>query len=146
MPPENLQRTRLATVAILTLVFATGVLMGLVLDRSLTAAPAAEAAVAADSAATADEGPRYMFERVGLSADQRSVIDSIVVGHRARMSALRKQFSEEYDPQYRAIVEATRENIKGVMTPEQAAMYDSLTTARDRERAAEDSASGDGSD
>ena len=140
MAIENLQRTRLATVAILTLVFGTGVLMGLVLDRNLAAAPVS--AAVADTAAAAEEPRRqYMFERVGLSPDQRAVIDSIVVGHRARMSALRQQFSEEYDPQYRAIVEATRENIKGVMTPEQAAMYDSLTTARDRERAAEESAS-----
>lgn len=148
MALETLQRTRLATAAILVLVFGSGVLLGLVLDRSLDAAPANGVAVAeADTDAdTDDESPRrYMFEQVGLTPEQRAVIDSLVVGHRASMSALRKQFSAEYDPRYRAIVESTRESIKQVMTPEQAAMYDSITTVRDRRRAAEDSADGAGS-
>lgn len=146
MAIETLQRTRLATLAILVMVFGTGVLMGLVLDRSLTAAPA-DGSVAVDTVAAEEERPRrYMFEEVDLSPEQRAVVDSLAVRHRAAMSALRQQFSEEYDPQYRAIVVATREAIKDVMTPEQAAKYDSLTTARDRQNAAEDSASGEGKD
>lgn len=142
MALQTLQRTRLATVAILVLVFGTGVLMGLVLDRSLNAAPVSEEKVVDGGKETAEEEAprRYGFELVGLTPEQRAIVDSIVVEHRASMSALRKQFSDEYDPQYRAIVEATRESIKKVMTPDQATMYDSIMSERDRARAEEEAA------
>ena len=139
MTMETRHRTLLATAAILVLVFGAGVLAGMVLDRGLAAAPARDEVVVDAGTEAEEESPRrYMFEQVGLSAEQRQVVDSLVVIHRSRMSALRKQFSEEYDPQYRAIVLSTRDAIKEVMTPEQAAMYDSLAAERDRRNEAEE--------
>ena len=78
-----------------------------------------------------------MYEQVGPDAAQSVILDSIVAEHRARLDALNREFQERYDPRFRAIVEETREAIKGVFTPEQAARYQELLDARDRARAAE---------
>jgi hypothetical protein len=127
-------RTRLVTALVLVAVFSSGLLLGLAADSGLVATPADEAvAVVVDEP---DEERRVpMYEQVGPNPEQSVLIDSIVVEHRARMDSLHEVFRETYDPQYEAIVEQTREAIKQVFTPEQAATYDSLTEERDRRRA-----------
>jgi Spy/CpxP family protein refolding chaperone len=129
---EKNARTRVVAALVLAVVFASGALLGLAVDRSLESE-------SAERVEEADEGERRrrvpMYEQVGPSESQMISIDSIVEEHRARMSSLHAEFRSAYNPRYQALLEETREAIKGVFTPEQAMAYDSLLKARDRRRA-----------
>ena len=129
---DRLLRTLLTTALVLTVVFASGLMLGLALDRSLVATPAHVARSEEDAP---DERRTPMYEQVGPSEAQKIVIDSIVQEYRTAMKALHAEFRAAYDPRYRALVDETRGAIKGVLTPEQAHAYDSLAAERDRQRA-----------
>lgn len=117
--------TRFATVAILGTVFVSGGLLGAALDRQFR--PSDEAATEAPADSTRQRSERKLIvEGVGLSADQKAQVDSIVALGRANIRALRQQYEDEYNPLYRQAVRGTREAIKGVLTPEQALEYDRL--------------------
>lgn len=135
---ERTQRTRLGAVTVLVVVFGSGFALGLALDRRLGAEPAD---AVADSAAVGSsdrrDGERRppMYRRVGeLTEVQEARIDSIVRQHRGAMKELQREFRSAYDPRYWAIVERTREDIRSVMTPEQAVRYDSLVARYDERR------------
>lgn len=140
-------RTRLLTAGVLLSVFGAGVLMGFAADTTFTPPPAsASVAQSTDEAVSAEpEEPRRtpMYEQVGPDSAQSVQIAALVQEHRARMDALNREFQENYDPRYRAIVEETREAIKRVFTPEQAARYQEIVDERDRRRAAEEAANPD---
>jgi hypothetical protein len=129
---EKHARTRLFTALVLAVVFASGALLGLAVDRSMHA-DAAEGAEVEDDRDRRRRVP--MYEQVGPSESQMIAIDSIVEEHRARMSSLHAEFRSAYNPRYQALLEETREAIKGVFTPVQAMAYDSLLAERDRRRA-----------
>ena len=108
-----------------------------------TSAAAAEPANASDnaSATTADpteasdtsrdEGRRSLIvDRVGLSAEQETRVDSVVDHYRDLMRQLRA----DYRTGYRALVDSTRAAITATLTPEQASHYDSLLAEFDRRR------------
>jgi len=137
-------KTRLVTAGVLLTVFGAGVLLGLAADSTLTATPAsAVPVVSAEGEEGEVEARLPMYAQVGPDADQSVVIDSIVREHRARMDALNREFQEQYDPQYRVIVEETRAAIKQVFTLEQAAQYQELVEERDRRRAAQAAGGGE---
>jgi hypothetical protein len=129
---EKNARTRLTTALVLAVVFASGALLGLAVDRSLDAEPA-------EGTQAAEDGERRrrvpIYEQVDPSESQSISIDSIVQDHRARMNSLHAEFRSAYNPRYQALLEETREAIKGVFTPGQAMAYDSLLAEWDRRRA-----------
>lgn len=130
---DRLLRTRLATVLVLTAVFAAGVLLGLAADRTLGAAPSPETAEGGEERREGRRPPLY--EQVGPTAEQRVAIDSIVAEMSDAMKALHAEFRAAYDTRYAALIRETRAAIKGVLTPEQAQAYDSIVAERDRQRA-----------
>ena len=147
---EASQRTRLLSILLLALVFGTGVVVGVALNRTVEASPPAAEIATADEADPdgaerdddeddEDDGRRErrrpMYERVGeLSESQTRRIDSIVQHHRESMRTLQEEFEAAYDPRYWAIIDSTRSAIMSVMTPAQAERYDSLLTAWDERR------------
>ena len=147
---ERFQRTRFLTVVVLAVVFGAGIVLGLGFD-SFGEAPQ-PVAVVEDSQTTAEsgegEGERErrppMYEQVGaLSAQQHGQIDSIVGAHRFEIRGVYRGFRDnhdalhsDYDLEVRAILMRTREGVKSVMTPVQAAAYDSLLADYDRRREA----------
>lgn len=136
---EHGSRTRLVTALVLAAVFGTGILLGLAADSSLGAQPTESVTVPTEEA-SGDEEPRrrgYTFEEVAPNEAQLSLIDSIVAEHRARTNALDERLKEEYRAGFRAIVLESREAIKAVLTPEQAAEYQKLLDERDARAAAE---------
>lgn len=145
------QRARLGAVAILVLVFGSGVALGLAWDRHLTAAPPV---TMADSTATGggdEEAEKErrppMYRQVGeLTGEQEARIDSIVQHHRGAMKELQQEFRSNWDPRYWAIVDRTRSGIRSVMTAEQIARYDSLVVEYDRERREDDEGEGEDGD
>lgn len=115
----------------LVLLFGSGVVVGFAWDQTANASTLDE--VGSDERHERDGGRRRLIvDGVGLSAVQKTAIDSLVVFHRQRMSDL----DTEFQPRYRAVIRNLREEIKQVLTDEQRVMYDELLVERDEERAA----------
>ena len=149
---ERLQRTRLATAAILALVLAAGFLLGMLWDRRLAAAPA-PAAAEEDPERREERGQRrmsYHLVQPPLTPDQLAGADAVTARRRraARalfeeplidslydaMKAAEDEFEDAYDPRFRALIDSSRAAIKQLMTPEQATNYDSILAESDRRR------------
>ncbi len=151
----QMERVKVATVGILALVLGAGFLLGAVWDRKLDAEPAA--AVASGTApstsgqrATSGRRPMYFEVKPSLSEKQLADADLIVQRRREAVKALmaepgvdslykqmkgaEKQFKEAYDPRLRALIDTSRAAIRQIMTPAQAAQYDSLLAESDRKR------------
>ena len=135
--------TRAAAGGVVVLTLAAGFLLGLVWSR--TSAAQAEPTgptvptvpTAAAPAEEADEGRGredrrrgLIVERVGLSAEQKVQVDSVVSHARGMMRQLRA----DYRTGYGELIQSTRASIKGVLTPEQATEYDTLLDDFDRRR------------
>lgn len=142
---ERARRTRLATLGILALVFAAGALTGLASQRSV-ATPTAETEPRAEEregrSSRRDDGGRrpavYEDERLGLSSEQLATADSILGASRERYRTLYAKVEEardEFERERAALVTGTRGELKALMTPEQAALYDELLAEFDRRRA-----------
>lgn len=161
---EKQQRTRLATALILALVFGTGVVLGVAVDRrAIAGAPAEGGEMAASDEGRDDDDDRDrdrrqpIYEQVGtLEPDQRDRIEVVVEEYRASGRELWQEWREEYEPLERerkaweeehveplrrewegrrdSLVEATRTRIKEVMTSEQARRYDSLVADYEQRR------------
>lgn len=133
MTMEPFKKARLASLAVLLVVVAAGFLLGVAWDRTRVSTPpeSAEEVRDDDDEDRDGRGRRSLIvEKVGLSAQQKEQVDSIVAVHRERMEALQ----EEVAPRYRSIIETTRESIKEVLTAEQRSEYDSLLAEHDRRR------------
>lgn len=128
-------RTRLITVGVLVVVFGAGVLIGFVADSALGASPTPPATEVADTADEAEEpARRFIYHEVDPNEIQLEGIDSVRQVHRERTNALYDELRAEYPDRFRAILLDTREAIKSVLTPEQAAEYQRLLDAHDEER------------
>lgn len=132
---ERESRARLLSALLITAVFGSGLLLGVAMDRNVTATRVAQAAEAGEDV----ERPRRtpMWEQIDPSDEQRARIDSVLRLHRKRMNALDEEFREAYNPRFRAIILETREGIKAAFTPEQAAEYQRVLDEFDRRRAEE---------
>lgn len=129
-----MERARLATAAILLLVFASGALVGMALDGGAEASPAT-ATTEGEAVSEEPEQPERrgrIFDQVNPSPEQKAKMDSIVVFHRERMRALNEEFREAYYPRFYGLIDEARVRIKQEMTAEQAAKYDSLLAEFDR--------------
>ena len=133
---EHGSRTRLATAVVLAVVFAAGVLVGYAADSNL-GAEAAEVVSEVENDGSRAERRRFTYEQVSPTAEQQILIDSIVREHRSRTNALDKENRVALRRGFREILLETREAIKGVFTPEQAAEYQTLLDERDARAGAE---------
>jgi len=157
MSMEKGTRTRLATILILFLVLATGSVLGVAVDRRLEArgTSASEASRErngrrSSGGDTASQGgdrssstrSNLLVEQVGLSETQHDQVDSIISEYRRQMRALHDEVEakvetkirEAYQPRYRVLLSAVREELKGVLTEDQRMAYDSLLVEYDRGR------------
>ncbi len=140
MAMESALKARLVTVVVLALVFGSGVTAGLAWEPTPGTDRAAEPAQAEDQREEREGRERgdgsnrgrrpLLVEQVGLTVDQKAQVDEIVENSRQRMRSLEK----DTRPQYRAIIEETRTAIKGVLTNEQRAEYETILSEHDRER------------
>lgn len=137
-------RMRISATAILVLVFGSGIVVGLALDRAVTPAtgtPASEGtpvAVATDrEEADEEEAPRgYAIDGVAMEPEQRAQVDSILETYRQQVA----EAAEAHRLEYSALAAATRESFRGVLSEAQQAQYDSLLEIRRAEREAEERA------
>jgi hypothetical protein len=142
MTMERSTRTRLTTGLILVMVLATGLALGMAVGpRVLSSSPAGDVEgrrSGEDRTERGREGPQrrrpLVVEQVGLSEEQKTLVDSIVSHQMDRMRALQEEFDRAYMPRYGAIIGETREAIRQVLTLEQRTAYDSLLAEHDRRR------------
>lgn len=136
---SDASRTRLVSLVLLVVVFASGAIVGAAFDRTLGAEEPMDGGT--PLATTVDEDNEggeqrreALWERVGPSEEQRMAIDSMLAHHRASMKGLQREFRSAYNPRYWAIVDSTRASILSVFDSAQASEYDSLTNAYDERR------------
>lgn len=132
--------TRATAAGTLFLTLAAGVVLGRVWSARLSDAPDPPVVTAPTTAAAAEEAEEdrgrenrrrgLIVERVGLSDGQKAQVDSLVGHSRTMMGQLR----EDYRSGYRGLIESTRSSIMSVLTPEQAAEYESLLSDFDQRR------------
>ncbi len=140
MAMESGLKARLVTVVVLALVFGSGVTAGLAWTRTPEEPRTVESGQAEvqggerqvrERGDRSDRGERpLLVEQVGLTTEQKALVDEIVENSRRRMRMLEK----DTRPQFHAIIEETRTAIKEVLTTEQLAEYEALLAERDRER------------
>lgn len=133
---ERSKRARLVSISILGLVFATGFVVGIAVDRSRIGLSAGSDPVAEADGEERGERVRrsYLWERVeGLTPEQVSRIEGIVASYRDSSRALWKHYDtlidplrEEHQRRFRSLVDSARLSIRAIMTEEQAGRYDSL--------------------
>jgi len=168
---ERSTRARMTTALVLFLVLASGVVLGVALDRRLEARGVigeevrrAEGRPGMDGRARgfdprsgdssrdpsqardpSQRRPSLIVEQVGLSEAQKEQVDSIVAYSRAQMRDLHDEFDEAYMDRYRELSRKTREDVMAILTVEQRTAYDSLRAEWEsrRQERRQDSISGD---
>jgi hypothetical protein len=154
MSRDRFRRTRLASVAILLLVLASGFMLGMLWDRRLVAEPAPAAAVLVGEPDAGDRQRRLSFYRVEPPLNEQQLAQAEAITARRRQAArdlfeepridslydamktAEGDFEAAYAPRFRALVDSSRAAIKQLMTPEQATNYDSILAEGDRRRRA----------
>jgi hypothetical protein len=130
MSVTSVFRVKIVAVAALVLFFGSGIVVGMAWDQTARASTPEETR---DQTRSERRGRRPLIvEGVGLTAFQKTSVDSLVSFHRKRMSDL----NEEFRPRYSAVVADLREEIKGVLTDDQREMYDTLLAENDARRRA----------
>jgi len=130
MSVTSVFRVKIVAVAALVLFFGSGIVVGMAWDQTASVSTPEETR---DQTMSERRGRRPLIvEGVGLTAFQKTSVDSLVSFHRKRMSDL----NEEFRPRYSAVVADLREEIKGVLTDDQREMYDTLLAENDARRRA----------
>ncbi len=125
------QRTRLATLLVLAVVFGAGVVVGFVLDRGMAiAAPGVEAE--GEGEAPPPERRRFIIDHLDLPQDQRAQVDSVLEHYREQLEALQEEFEEAFRPRSRELLIETRTAIRALLDDAQIAAYDSLIAERNQ--------------
>jgi Spy/CpxP family protein refolding chaperone len=145
---EHGSRTKLVTIAVLGVVFASGVLLGYAADSSLLATtPDVASATEAEGGTTEAPSSRsYVYEQLERTAEQDAAIEEIFRYHRRLMNQLHQDFGEaqaQYEASFDALVFETREAIAQVFPPEQRAEYRQLLADSDARREAERASAAD---
>ena len=134
---DQSSRTRLMTALVLAAVFGAGAVLGYAVDGNLAAdtPDAGESPPVVLEGTSSGEPPRRppQYTLVRPNEMQLMRIDSIVVEYRALTNALAARNEEAHaqsKDDFAAIVHATREAIKGVLSPDQALEYQRLLDER----------------
>lgn len=134
---EHVLRTRLLTAVVIAVVFGAGVLLGLAADSSLGAETAEVVAGETNGEAEPERRRRSpIYTQVDRTPEQQVRIDAIISEHRERTNALDKEARVTLRQGVRQIYLETRDAIKGVFAPEQAAEYQRLLDEFDAARQA----------
>jgi len=122
-------RAKMVAGTALVLLFGSGVVVGLAWDQTASASTPGE--VRTDERREEGGRRRLIVDNVGLSAVQKTTVDSRVVFHRQRMADL----DTEFQPRYRSVIDGLIEDIKEVLTSDQLVKYEVLLAEHDVVRA-----------
>jgi Spy/CpxP family protein refolding chaperone len=129
---ESLGRIRAQGIAILLLTFVVGVLVGFAGERVRTArrAPGPPEMGPETMARFRQGNLPTMFQELNLTPEQVRQIEIIMENGRPRSDAVLDQML----PRLRAVTDSIRQEVRAVLTPEQAAVWDSLAAYERRGR------------
>lgn len=130
------QGTRVVTLLIFGAVFASGLLIGVAVDRPDQGTGDRSEETSGEERGERAPRPR-IIDQVGLSAGQEILVDSIIDAGGARMRARQDHYEGQYRQERRDILLQIREDLMSVLTPEQANQYRELLAQRDSARAEE---------
>lgn len=122
---ESLGRIRTQGIALLLATFVAGALAGMALERLRTRPefpPPGQERGLGMMRPFAPGGLPPMFEELNLTDEQRASISEIIERSRPRTDELLQSML----PRLRAVTDSVREEIRAVLTPEQAVKLDSL--------------------
>ncbi|NIR44328.1 MAG: hypothetical protein GWN99_00200 [Gemmatimonadetes bacterium] len=120
---ESLGRIRAQGIVLLLVMFVVGVLAGVALERVRIARNAPSGARPFGMGQPWAEGHLpMMFRELDLTADQRERIATILLQSRPRT----ERILQEMLPRLRAVTDSVRDEVRAVLTVEQAARLDSL--------------------
>ena len=128
MAVKKVLQAKVVVAAALVLLFGSGIVVGLAWDQTASASTP-EATPTEEPRTEENRNNGRVIDRVGLSATQKTSVDSLVAYHRGRM----KDLDREFRPRYRAVISDLREEIKGVLTDDQRSMYETLLEEHDAE-------------
>jgi Spy/CpxP family protein refolding chaperone len=125
------------TTFVLAAVFAGGLMAGVLVERTVLAAPAvAEVSVERGAPAgetSSREGTRHdretMARELELTPEQRARIDAILDEQQAEL----REIMSETRPRTRAVLRETRSRVEEVLTPEQRVRWDEMYAAAKRD-------------
>jgi hypothetical protein len=129
MAIKKVLRAKVVVGAALTLLFGSGIVVGLAWDQTASAS-VPETPSTAEPEAEEEGNDGRIVDAVGLSVVQDDSVDSMVAYHRSRM----RDLDAEFRPRYRAVIEDLREDVKGILTDEQRAEYNVLLDEHDAKR------------
>jgi hypothetical protein len=160
MTLQRSTRARLTTGLVLLLVLASGVVLGIALDRQLDARgvigeesgrpdgrPGMDGRSRgfdsrsrdssrdpSESRGSSQRGSSLIVEQVGLSEAQQVQVDSIVGYFRTQMRNLHSEFDEAYTNRFQELNQTVRAEVRAILTTEQRTVYDSLQADWQRRR------------
>lgn len=132
--PYGARRARILGAILLAVVFVGGAFSGAAVDRLIVDGGGerpARVEPCRDDDRDRDRG--HLIDQIDLTPEQRARVDQILERRRTQLDS----FWVQARPQLRAIIDATQEEIRAIMTPEQRAQYDRLRAER-RAREKED--------
>ena len=129
MAIKKVVRVKVVVGAALTLLFGSGIVVGLAWDQASSASVPGMPNTAEPEAEEERNGGR-LVDAVGLSVVQDESVDSLLTYHRSRLQEL----GAEFRPRYRAVIENLREDVKVILTDEQRAEYNVLLDEHDAKR------------
>jgi hypothetical protein len=127
MAIKRVIRAKVAVGAALTLLFGSGIVVGLAWDQT---ASASVPEVTSTEEPDAQPERTRIVDAVGLSVSQDASVDSLVTYHVSRM----RDVDAEFRPRYRAVIEDLREDVKDILTAEQRSEYNVLLEEHDAKR------------
>lgn len=120
-------RVRLGAIAALSIVFAGGVAVGFAFDRAVEEPAVSAEDVAVEEPKKTDPPPNgWIIDRIEMSQEQRSQVDSVLHHYGKRMMELQKAFH----PRFRSLVDSTNQAVRAILDEEQLARYDALELER----------------
>lgn len=114
---------RWKSILLIVLVFFSGVVLGVVVTRTVTRHFVRMAIVHPERVQNLIE--RSLTRRLQLNTDQQIKLHDILTDTRGRMKTVREQFR----PQIQAIYQETDTNIEAILTPDQQAKYEKIKEA-----------------
>jgi hypothetical protein len=131
MTDRRERRVRLATGAVLALVFLGGILVGFALDRGVVHASTEREGGMPEVRSDASPPNDWIIDRLEMTVDQRARVDSVLAHFGSHMSDLQK----DYRPRFQSVVDSANFALRELLTEEQRIRYDSLEAHLERRRA-----------
>ena len=128
----RVKKASMLSIALLLVTVTAGLLGGVAWPRSQAVFTQTEDPAAEEPPEREDR--QMVIDEVGLEPVKRVEVEEILQHFLALKRHLDEEFEDAYRPRVRDLYRGARDSIKSILAPEQRALYDSLLSARYRNR------------